>query len=136
MQFGSADLDEIEQVLRATGGINNLDRSTAGLPLSSWLDRDTLKSLLVSIGVTMRRRFGKTCDITLVVSPSAGSQAGCVFEFRPASTQGESVPVLRTSDHPCTIALEAIRAPLAALGSGLDFEDSGVIRFRMMPTGG
>jgi len=58
-------------------------------------------------------------------------RSGCVFEFRPILAAGVSMPALRPTDHPCTIALQSVRESLVALGSGLDFDDDGSIRISL-----
>ncbi len=126
-----SDLDEIARSLRETTAIDTSALTNLPSPVPCWLDRDTLKSVLVCAGVTMRRRFGKSCEVTLLASVLPAPRSGCVFEFRPILAAGVSMPALRPTDHPCTIALQSVRESLVALGSGLDFDDDGSIRISL-----
>ena len=127
-----SDLDEIGRSLRETTAIDTSALNNLASPVPCWLDRDTLKSVLVCAGVTMRRRFGKNCEVTLLASVLPAPGSGCVFEFRSILAAGVSMPALRPTDHPCTIALQSVRESLVALGSGLDFDDDdGSIRISL-----
>jgi hypothetical protein len=126
--LSASDFGEIGRAVSETTAIDSAALTNLASPVPCWLDRDTLKAMLVCAGVTMRRRFGKNCEVALLASVLPEPRSGCVFEFRPLLPAEMPVPVLRPADHPCTIALQAVRESLVALGSDLDFDDDGCIR--------
>ena len=132
-RYDAGDLAELANALQSTVGIDANALSTLPHGLLTWLDRDSLRALLVSAGVMMRRRFGKNLQIDF--SALAGVDPitpELTFEFRPVLEPGAQIPILRPGDHPCAIAMQQIAVPMRAMGNKLDFGESGEIRIRLI----
>jgi hypothetical protein len=133
-QLDAHDLAEIARSLDTVAGIPAAGAvfDSLAFPVRTWLDRETLRSLLVSAAVSLRRRFGKACEIEFSARLQGEPQLPAMsFELRPLLAPDATLPALRVNDHPCAIALETIAPQLEPVGSSVERGEQGQITIRI-----
>ena len=78
----------------------------ANFPLPLPIDGETLKMLLVCMGVTLRREAGRQAVLRSSFSRDAsGAGVACAWDIGPASPAAAGAPAAAPSSHPCGEAL-------------------------------